>query len=791
MKPIRLKLSNVHSFAEAEIDFADVNLAVLSGVNGSGKSTVACDSILFALFGETRGPLDSIIRSGEEACRVEFTFALGGEVYLVSRQRSRKGAGSTLLSFQFLEDLDPEADTHPSILDGKSVAETQAKIESVLHMNADLLRMTAFSGQGDASAFSSAKPAERKQVLADILDLTVWERRAEVARQQARDLDARIASMTAELTRLREAGAEVAVLEETLARIATEIAEAEARQQELAGALQGAQGARAELLRAQEADTAQRRELERVQAQVNQLAREREIAEDRLEDLSGQTAHLADLREALAAAEAAHQYSQELEAKRQEVDRLTADLRVLEGEATAAKSAHTQAVANAEQYLASVEREYQQAKRRLTERIESAQREHAQKISHAQHSLAQAEKQAAVLGSVPCASDEAMSAQCPLIEQALQAREALGSLRQELEELQAIEPASEERDQLRRLKESPSPEQRASCASLKAQDPLAELRPRAAAVKQAIAEIGYDASEHAATKRQAGRQTEAREALARAEQAEALAREVTARREALCVEIAAQEGLAANISTTLGPGRDWAGELSGVDATIGTLQQDASRVLASLQTAAQTKGQTEQALGAARDAQDRAEAVAHDLAAAEKRVAILKLLATAFGKQGIPALLMEQAVPELEAAANEVLTTLSDGSMSLALRSQRETKAKTLSETLEVIVADERGERPYESFSGGESMRVDLALRVGLSLLLANRAGARCETLVLDETCAPLDEQGRALFVESLQRIADRFATILVVTHIEALKDMFPTRFEITKTEAGSQIRVA
>ena len=119
MRPLSLTLENLMSYQGVHrIDFSGVNLAVLVGPNGGGKTTVAHDAPLFALYGETRGPLDSIITQGKETCRVEFVFALGEDTYLVSRQRSRKGAGSTLLSFQMLT---PEG---PVVLDGKSVAET-------------------------------------------------------------------------------------------------------------------------------------------------------------------------------------------------------------------------------------------------------------------------------------------------------------------------------------------------------------------------------------------------------------------------------------------------------------------------------------------------------------------------------------------------------------------------------------------------------------------------------------------------------------------------------------------
>jgi exonuclease SbcC len=144
----------------------------------------------------------------------------------------------------------------------------------------------------------------------------------------------------------------------------------------------------------------------------------------------------------------------------------------------------------------------------------------------------------------------------------------------------------------------------------------------------------------------------------------------------------------------------------------------------------------------------------------------------------------------LEAAANEVLSELSDGRMSVALRSQRETKAGTLSETLDIIVSDERGERDYSTFSGGEAMRVDLGLRIGLSQLLARRASARMELCVLDETAAALDVDGRALFAEMLHRIAGRFATVLVITHVTDLMEAFDTTIQVAKDEAGSHVEV-
>ncbi len=235
----------------------------------------------------------------------------------------------------------------------------------------------------------------------------------------------------------------------------------------------------------------------------------------------------------------------------------------------------------------------------------------------------------------------------------------------------------------------------------------------------------------------------------------------------------------AALEADLGAPRNWDAMLTQVERSLKATHQALSELRTRLQTLQQQRGVIEERLRGAEQAGREAEELRAALREGERRLQVLKVLAQAYGKSGIPALLIEQAVPDLEAVANDVLSVLSDGRMSLALRCQKETKAKTIQETLDIVIEDERGERSYENFSGGEAMRVDLALRIALSVLLASRAGARCELLVLDEAAAPLDAQGRAQFVECLQRVAERFATILVITHVEELKDLFPFRFEI------------
>lgn len=168
-------------------------------------------------------------------------------------------------------------------------------------------------------------------------------------------------------------------------------------------------------------------------------------------------------------------------------------------------------------------------------------------------------------------------------------------------------------------------------------------------------------------------------------------------------------------------------------------------------------------------------------------------LERAFGKDGVPALLIEQALPEIEAKANEVLDRLSAGSMTVRFVTQAVYKDKNredLKETLDIQISDTSGTRDYEMFSGGEAFRVNFAIRLALSKVLAQRAGARLQTLVIDEGFGSQDTQGRQRLVEAINLVRSDFAKILVITHIDELKDAFPTRIEVEKTERGSILQV-
>ena len=335
MRPRRLLLENVHSFVgRHELDLTQIACGVLSGGNGNGKTTIAVNAPMYALFGETRGDANSIVSEGEQVGRVEFEFSLGEEIYLISRQRSRKGAGGTTLSFQRLTASGPE------VLDGKTIAETDARIKNVLHMDADLLRMTAFSMQGQADLFSRAKPSERKQVLGDILDLGMWERRAEKARRMVSDLDATRSAKTQTAEQAEAKASGRALIEEQIAELADQAEKLGQLQGHAAEQTERFAGERAELLTARATDEVNRKALVETQGRQNEATEAVQAARKRLEALTAATAGKQAVCAAVAAAERAQTEAAELEAKRQERDRIASDGKELDAQIKAAKAEH-------------------------------------------------------------------------------------------------------------------------------------------------------------------------------------------------------------------------------------------------------------------------------------------------------------------------------------------------------------------------------------------------------------------------------------------------------------------
>jgi exonuclease SbcC len=239
-----------------------------------------------------------------------------------------------------------------------------------------------------------------------------------------------------------------------------------------------------------------------------------------------------------------------------------------------------------------------------------------------------------------------------------------------------------------------------------------------------------------------------------------------------------------DLAAQLGVARAGLGDFAAIQATYERTRSDEAR-------ARQALGAAEQKLAACE-----ANVKQREVKLAERRrwsedKGIYEELRLAFSKKGVPAMIIEAAIPEIEDEANALLSRITGGRMHLRFDTQRETVKGDTVETLDIKIADELGTRPYENYSGGEQTRINFAIRIALSKLLARRAGAQLQTLVVDEGFSALDSTGRDQLVEAINVIQDDFQRILVITHLDELRDAFPVRIEVTKTPNGSQIAIA
>jgi DNA repair protein SbcC/Rad50 len=181
----------------------------------------------------------------------------------------------------------------------------------------------------------------------------------------------------------------------------------------------------------------------------------------------------------------------------------------------------------------------------------------------------------------------------------------------------------------------------------------------------------------------------------------------------------------------------------------------------------------------------------------KRQQTIYQELGIAFGKNGIQALTIENVLPQLEAETNQILARLTGNQFHVQFITQRLSKSGSkkdggkLIDTLDIIIADARGKRAYETYSGGEAFRINFSIRLALARLLTQRAGTSLQMLVVDEGFGTQDAEGCDRLIAAINAIASDFACILTVTHMPQFKEAFQTRIEVLKTNFGSQLSLS
>src|SRR5262249_1712691 len=137
-----------------------------------------------------------------------------------------------------------------------------------------------------------------------------------------------------------------------------------------------------------------------------------------------------------------------------------------------------------------------------------------------------------------------------------------------------------------------------------------------------------------------------------------------------------------------------------------------------------------------------------------------------------------------------ILSRLTENQMHVKLETQSENKSGSVVETLGILIGDAVGTRNYELYSGGEAFKGNFSIPIALSPLLARKAGAKLQTLIIDEGFGSQDDVSRDRLVRAIRSIQDDFARILVITHFSDVKEMFPTHIVVSKHNGSSQVQL-
>ena len=856
MIPVKLTMRNFMCYRDnvPPLYFDGIHLACLAGDNGNGKSALI-DAITWALWGRARAKSDDdLVHSGQTEMEVEFEFRVGQQLYRIIRKRSKprrqRSAGQSILELQMSTE-----DSYKSIT-GNSIAQTQQKIIDILHMDYDTFINSAYLRQGHDDEFTVKRPVERKEVLGEILGLSLYDelegQAKELAKQQETEkagIETTIKDIIGELAQKPAYEVELEQVQGELASIETTIAEKESRLKELRQTKEAMEKKEAQLEQIEAHIGNAAKDLERWAEQVTQhhsrlkeyqeLINQRSTIEEgyarftearRLgEELDQKLKITANLnerkhhlemnitragQETLKEHALAQNKISELEAELQRLPELNNQLHqaqtqlqklaepeeILRQKKQALQELQTQ-VNYLESNKTRLEREIREIEEKLS--LLSAQKETRCPLCETELSLeglklitskytANGDSKSDSLKSnqaeltIKISELESLKNEISLLESRLTQEKTTAQgkiviLEKEIVKARGVDrQLAEERMKLAEIEQH-----------LASKDFATTEQEALQALEDELARLDYDAEHHERVRQQLIESEhyvnskhkldeadklihQERENVSRAEKA---ARELrdsletdNQKKQTLTMELVALPTLINNLAEAEDEHQKLAAQRTGV-------QQILWSVKTKLQRCAELEIRKKD-----RESQ---------LAQTTGQENIYKELAKAFGKGGIQALLIEIALPEIETEANKLLGRMTDNRMHLKFETQRETKKGNVIETLDINIADELGTRNYEMFSGGEAFRINFAIRIALSKLLAKRAGAPLPTLIIDEGFGTQDSTGIEKLKEAINSIQDDFDKIFVITHIEELRDAFPTRIDVIKTAEGSTLSVS
>ncbi|SCG71746.1 AAA family ATPase [Micromonospora coxensis] len=819
MRPMRLDMAGFTVFRdETTVDFTDADFFVLVGPTGSGKSTVL-DAICFALYGTvprwggTRGLANALAPSATEA-RVRLVFESAGDRYVATRVVRRDGRGNVKTANAGLQLMPPgfdvtKLDTGLSPEDlGEVVAGTPAEMEQAV-LEAVGLPYEQFTScvvlpQGQFADFLHAKPATRQQILVNLLGLGVYEevqkRATERAGQAEAKLeavdrmlagltdvdDATLAAATAQVERMRELSGAVAAAVPERERARAAAREAAAALAALDADLAGLAGVRAPdgVAEVARAVLTARAAAEAASAAVA-------LAEEREEKLRGELAAAGD-ESTLRLLLRAHGDREKLAGEAETVRAAVGAAQAEHDAAVAALAAAREAAARAEADLEAAFRAHEEAK--ATDQA-VALRAHLSDGG----TCPVCEQTVARVPAVPAGS-------------AVAAATAAGkAARAATTRAQAL---VQERDAAARDLERVLVHARARADQLAAR--LSELDGQlAGAAAPAALRAALDeharlrwALDEAATAVRAGRDA-ARRARGAVDAAEdrlrAAWRGFDAARDGLARfgPPAADRDDVAGAWTTLA---EWAGEqvrqrraervglaasVAEAEAAAGAVEDRIAGLLADAglppedDPARAVAVASERAEAERRRLQERREQAGElreQRAEHERRARTARALAGHLRANNFERWLLAEALDLLVDGASRILRELSQGQYDL------------VHDKGEFFVVDHHDaglRRAVRTLSGGETFQASLALALALSEQLAGMSttAASLESIVLDEGFGTLDAATLDTVAATLESLAARGDRMVgVVTHVPALAERIPVRYEVRKDARTARV---
>jgi len=849
MIPVKLELLNFLAYRSPEpLDLTGIHMACLVGANGAGKSSLL-DAMTWALWGKARAHSDNELIHGEEIeMQVRLTFALEGNQYRVTRYRSRKGQGSSLLTLEVQDNDDWRS------MSEATIRATQDRILSLIRLDYETFINSAFLMQGRADEFTSKTAAQRKAILGEILGLDLWvayedraKARVKAIDQEQGQIDAQMGEIDIELAREGQYKDDLIAAQQQLDELHKRVDETQQQFNEL-------QTARNQLQSVQQRFDDLRFRLGQGQAELAHLEAERAQNADRLAGLQALLESREEIEAGYLAWQEARQQERDYNSRLKEQSAALQQLAALRETITAARTELTTRQSGLAQRRAEIERrvkdgsdngaldkaqkelapleQYEADFNRWKEELAGLREEQARLGGFAHSLKTEATRVAAQLKEIT----ESNEAVCPLCGQSLSDEhraELIESLTTRRDESQAEWQANN--DQV----EAISGDMARLNRDMKFVEPklkgLPPLRVHLARLTERLTHTGETRVEMAAVAEELAGVETALAASAYAEAEQAQLAELQAQVAALGYDdqghqdvqttVAQYEGYEArkvDLDRALESAPQFEAAIASLDQRIEEKRQflgsDQENMLAAEAEMRELEGQLvgydqlESQLNELRDSEGNARA---NVGRAEQRIktlgdqrlrreeltarretlgmdrSVYDDLRIAFGKDGVPAMIIEAAIPEIEEGANQILARMTDGRMNLRFDTQREKVTGGVKETLDIKISDELGTRDYATFSGGETFRVNFAIRLALSRLLARRAGAQLRTLIIDEGFGTQDTQGRERLVQAINAIQEEFDLILVITHIDELKEAFPARIEITKTPAGSLIEMS